>query len=111
MEYGRTVDELLKKRTELALQITDAHTALHNLITTVDGLDATLRLFVPNIDLQPIRRKPLPLREVARSGEISRLVFAALRQNGAMTRRQIAEYVIKMRGLNLADKQLVRLIT
>ena len=41
------------------------------LIINLDSLDATIRLFAPDIDPEEIRPKPVPSRHTAIRGEIS----------------------------------------
>ncbi len=102
------VTALIRKRGELAGQIEHTQTQLRQLVIDLDNLDATLRLFKPDIDLEEIRPKPLPPRHHAFKGEVSRIVFAALRQsNRPLTAQEIARHVMAERGLNTADKRLV----
>ncbi|NQU72466.1 MAG: hypothetical protein HQ514_18090 [Rhodospirillales bacterium] len=49
------------------------------MIIDLDNLDATLPLFERDIELVDIKPKPLPPRHAAFRGEVSRIVFAALR--------------------------------
>ena len=102
---------LTRKRADLAGRIEHTQTALRQLIIDLDNLDSTLRLFVPDIDLEDIRPKPFPPRNAAFRGEVSRIVFAALRQAvGPLTSHDIAQHVMAERGLNTSDKRLVRLV-
>ena len=74
-------------------------------------MDATLRLFVPDIELEEIRPKPFLPRHAAFRGEVSRIIFETFRHsNGPMTAQQIAQRVMVQRGLNTADKRLVRFV-
>ncbi len=111
MAEPHVVSALIRKRAEIAGQIEHTQTALRQLIIDLDNLDATIRLFKPDIDLEEIRPKPLPPRHAAFRGEIARIVFAALRQSpGPLTAQQIAQHVMAERGLNTADKRLIRTI-
>ena len=102
---------LIKKRAELAGQIEAAQTTLRMLVIDLDNLDATIRLFKPDIDLEEIRPKPLPPRHHAFKGEVTRIVLDTLRQSDKpMTSQELAQHVMAERGLNTADKRLVRLI-
>ncbi len=102
---------LIRKRGEIAGQIEHAQTVLRQLIIDLDNLDATLRLFVPDIELEDIKPRPFPPRHAAFKGEVTRIVFETLRQaNEPMMAQQIAQRVMAERGLNAADKRLVRLI-
>lgn len=107
MENEHVIAGLIRKRAELAGQIEHAQTVLRQFIIDLDNLDATLRMFVPDIDLEDIKPKPLPPRNAAFKGEVSRIVFAALREKGPMTCQQMAQYVMADRGLNTADRRLV----
>lgn len=110
MENEHVISGLIRKRAELAGQIEHAQTTLRQLIIDLDNLDATIRLFQPDIDLTEVKPKPLPPRHAAFKGEVSRIVFAALRQSGPMTSQQLAQYVMAERGLNTADKRLVKTV-
>ena len=111
MAESHVVSALIRKRAGIAGRIEHTQTALRQLIIDLDNLDATIRLFKPDIDLEEIRPKPLPPRHAAFRGEIARIVFAALRQSpGPLTAQQIAQHVMAERGLNTADKRLVRLV-
>lgn len=110
MENEHVISGLIRKRAEMAGQIEHAQTVLRQLIIDLDSLDATLRIFVPDIDLEDIKPKPLPPRNAAFKGEVSRIVFAALREKGPMTGQQLAQYVMADRGLNTSDKRLVKTI-
>lgn len=108
MEHEHVLSGLIRKRGELAGQIEHAQTVLRQFIIDLDNLDATIRLFDPDIDLAEIKPKPLPPRHAAFKGEVSRIVLTALRQRGPMTAQQLAQHVMADRGLNTADMRLVR---
>ena len=111
MAEPHVVTALLRKRAEIAGQIEHTQTALRQLIIDLDNLDATLRLFVPDIDLDEIKPKPFPPRNSAVRGELSRIVLSALRQSRKpLTAQDIAQHVMAERGLNTSDTKLVRLI-
>lgn len=111
MANENVVSGLMRKRGEIAGQVEHTQTALRQLIIDPDNLDATLRLFVPDIDLEDIRPKPFPPRNAAVRGELSRIVLSLLRQSSKpLTAHHIAHHVMAERGLNTADTKLVRLI-
>jgi sigma54-dependent transcription regulator len=102
---------LIKKRAELAGEIEAAQSRLRMLVIDLDHLDATIRLFKPDIDLEDIRPKPLPPQHHAFKGEVTRIVLDTLRQSTKpMTTNELAQHVMAERGLNTADKKLVRVI-
>ena len=111
MSEPHVVTGLTKKRAQLAGQIEHAQAALRQLVIDLDNLDATIRLFVPDIDLEEIRPKPFPPRHHAFRGEVSRIVLTALRESPKpLTAQDIAQRVMAQRGLDTADKRLVRLM-
>ena len=111
MAETHVVSALMQKRADIAGQIEHTQTALRQLIIDLDNLDATLRLFEPDIDLEVIRPKPFPPRNAAVRGNLSRIVFASLRQSSKpLTAQDIAQHVMAERGLNTSDTQLVKLI-
>jgi len=102
------ISGLMKRRAELAGQVEEAQTRLRQLLNDVDSIDAALRIFDPNIDLEEIKPKPLPPRFPAYKGEIARIVLTALRQTtGALTTRDLTLRVMSERGLNPNDKKLM----
>ena len=111
MKNEHTINALMRKRAEIAGRIEHHQTHLRQAIIDLDNLDATLRLFQPDIDLEEIRPKPFPPRNVAFKGEVARIVLEALRQSkGPMTAQQLAQHFMAQRGLNTADKKQVRIV-
>ena len=109
MAEPHVITALIKKRREIAGQIEHAATHMRQLVIDLDNLDHTLRLFAPDIDLDQIHPKPLPPRNQAFRGEVTRIILTALRQSDRpLTTKDLAEQVIAERGLNTADKRLVR---
>ncbi len=70
MAAPHVVTALIRKRAEIAGRIEHTQTALRQLIIDLDNLDATIRLFEPDIDLEEIRPKPFPPRHAAFRGEV-----------------------------------------
>jgi hypothetical protein len=84
---------------------------LRNLIIQLDSLDATIRLFKPDIDLVAVKAKPLPPRNAAFQGEVTRAILDKLRRiQRPMTTRELALAVMEGRGLDNADATLLRTI-
>jgi hypothetical protein len=79
MENDHVLSGLIRKRAEIAGQLEAAQNALRMLIIDLDNLDAAIRIFDPDIDLAEIRPKPLPPRNHAFKGEVSRIVLGMLR--------------------------------
>lgn len=110
-ENENLVSGLLRKRAELAGMIQGKQIELRQLIIDIDNVDATIRIFRPDIDLEAVKPKPLPPRHTAFKGEMSMLVLGALRQSKvALTTKDLTLRVMSDRGLNTADKRLVQTI-
>ena len=112
MVASHVLNGLLAKRSELAGRIEHTQQALRQLLIDLDSLDATIRMFDPEIDLTEVKPKPLPARSPAFRGEISRIVLSTLRKaDKALPTHEIALTVMAARSLNAADKPLLRVLT
>lgn len=111
MVESHVLSGLIAKRAELTGKIEHAQTTLRQLVIDLDNLDATIRIFDPDIDLDEIRPKPFPPRHAAFKGEISRVVLSALRTTSKpLTTHELAMHVMADRSMNTADPRLVKLI-
>jgi hypothetical protein len=101
------------KRAELAGDIQRTHEALKRMIADLASLDATLRLFDPDIEIEAIKPKAFrPPADWARRGEMSRIILDVLRQAAEpMTTRDIAFQLLIERALDNNDQKLLRLMT
>ncbi len=98
---------LIRKRQEVAADLDGAQSRVRQLILDIDALDATLRLFQPDIDLDAVKVRPTPRRHEAHRGDTSRLVLSLLREAGhTLAHREVTQRVMQARGLNLADRAL-----
>ena len=102
------VTALRSKRAELAGQIDALQDQLREAMIAVDHVDSTLRLFVPDIDLDEIKPKPLPPRHHAFKGQVTRSILAMLRKEGPMDAKAITLRLMAERELNLNDKVLAK---
>ena len=70
-------------------------------------MDATIKLFQPDLEIGIVRVRPAPRRHTAFRGESSRMILNMLREAGApMTTRDIVLAVMAARGLNTVDKPM-----
>lgn len=107
MENEHVLSGLIRKRAEIAGELEAAQNRVRQLIIDIDNVDATIRIFQPDIDLDEIRPKPLPPRHAAFKGEISRAILGALRESGeALTVKDLTLRVMAARSLNTADQKL-----
>jgi hypothetical protein len=111
MTETHVLSALLAKRAELAGLINHHHLQLRNLTIQLNSLDATIRIFKPDVDLEAIKPKPLPPRNAAFQGEVTRAILDKLRRTQrAMSTRELALAVMEARGLDNADASLLRTI-
>ena len=110
MATDLAVAALSRKRAELAGRIEHARSELDAMLASLAALDATLRLFDPEIRVQAIRPKPFPpVRNYQSPGMRVRDVLGALRETGRpMTTREIAARLLAGQGRGGDEKMLSR---
>jgi hypothetical protein len=108
MADPHVVTALPAKRAELAGQIDALQDQLRQAMIDVDHVDATLRMFVPEIDLDEIKPKPLHPRHHAFKGQVARAILAIVRSEGAMDAKAITIRLMAERELNPNDKTLAK---
>ncbi|TMM47161.1 hypothetical protein [Qipengyuania marisflavi] len=106
MADTHVVSALRDKRGELAGTIDGLQDQLRQAFIDMDHIDASLRMFVPDIELEEIKPKPLPPRHRAFKGQVTRAILAMLRKEGAMDARAITLRLMAERELNLNDSDL-----
>jgi len=93
---------LIRKRQEIAADLDAAQSRVRQLILDIDAVDATIRLFQPDIDLDVVKVRPTPRRHEAHRGDTSRLILSLLREaSEPLSHREITQRVMTARGLNL----------
>ena len=98
---------LIRKRQEVAAELDAAQSKVRQLILDIDAVDATIRLFQPDIDLDVVKVRPTPRRHEAHRGDTSRLVLSLLREAGeGLSHRELTQRIMQARGLNLTDRAL-----
>jgi hypothetical protein len=109
MENEHVLAGLTRKRSEIAGQIERTQDALRKLVGDLDAIDAAIRLFDPEADITAIRSRQYPPRHAAFRGEMMRHVMGCLRlaEGKPVTTRDIATVVMKARGLNPEDAELL----
>ena len=115
MEHEHVLSGLIRKRAEMAGELDALQARTRGLIAAIDHvnatINATIRLFAPDMDLEAIPVRSVPLRHAATPGQVTRPVLDALRNTTqAMTTRDLALHAMRGRGLNVEDVQLVRLM-
>lgn len=111
MADSHVVSALKAKRAEIAGRIQRNQRELQELVIDLDHVDASLRIFDPDIDLDSIRPRLVPIAHEAFRGALKRLVLDALRDaSQPITTLDIAKHVMAGRGLNPEDKRLQRVM-
>ena len=73
MENEHALNALLRKRAELAGQFEHHQAKARQLLIDIDNVDATIRMFSPDMDLSEIKPRPMPPRHAAYKGEVARI--------------------------------------
>jgi hypothetical protein len=109
MRYYYAIAALRHMRA-LAGEIEAVERAIAKQRETLATLDATLRLFHPDADPNHVTSiRPISRCSLFRQGEQRRLCREALRDAGApLPTRLVAEYLMRAKGMDVADKKLRR---
>ena len=102
MAESPVVTALVSKRAEMAGLIEHYQNEVRRLASDLAHLDATLKLFSPEIDLRTLRAKEHRKRNrFLRPGECQRMVLDIFReaQGAALSSRQIGEALAARQGL------------
>lgn len=105
MGEPHVISALSNKRAELAGIVSQLERQLAQQHANLAHLDATMRLFDPDIRPNKIRPKQQRARSIwFRPGECLRLIYDALREAAQpMTTRQLADRIIRVKALPMAD--------
>lgn len=100
-ERPNTVSGLQAKRAELVKLHKHLVAEAKKVICDIDHIDATIRLFDPNADLERFRRNHYATKHRAPKGQMKRFVLNQLREaSEPLTSRQITEAWVADRGLS-----------
>jgi hypothetical protein len=104
MKNDHVLSGLMAKRAEIAGKIEMMQREMRLMVATIGHIDATIRTFDPNVDLEDIKSK-LPPRFQAFKGEVSRILLDALHQ--AKTPLPVYDLTLTVaagRGITTDDK-------
>ena len=111
MKNDHVLSGLIAKRAELAGQIEQMQRDMRELVATVGHIDAAIRAFDPEVEIDDIKPK-LPPRFQAFKGEVSRLVLNALRKSAKpLPVSDLTLIVAAGRGINPDDKLFMRVLS
>ena len=100
---------LVHRRAEMAGEMHTLQSRLHQLHADLASLDAVIRQFDPEYRLETIRPKYRKAPTAAEHGAISRTVLDILRRaSDPLAAKEIAARIMAERGLDTADRGLVR---
>jgi hypothetical protein len=110
---GQSLVALIAKRAEIAGEITQLRATLRQRLIDLEHIDAAIRIFDPEFDIQGIKPKaPAALYGISFRGEFVRIILDMMREaKGPVTTKEIATHVMRSRGLNTADAALLALFT
>jgi hypothetical protein len=110
-ERPNTLAGLIAKRAEIAGEITHTRAKLRQMLIDLGHVDAAIRLFEPDFDVDGIKPKqPMPLYNVSFRGEFVRIILDMMREaQGPVTTKEITTVVMRSRGLNTNDAALFAL--
>lgn len=110
-DYQLTIHGLLRKRGELTAEVETLRAQLDTRLAALDHIDATIRVFKPDIDIQDMPERPAPPANAAFRGEVQRFLLDTLRAAAEpRTTSQMAVAVMDARRLNVGDRVLRKLI-
>lgn len=111
MKNEHVLSGLMAKRAEIAGRIEMMQRDMRELVATIGHIDASIRVFDPDADIEDIKPK-LPPRFQAFKGEVSRLVLNALRKAGKpLPTSDLTLIVAAGRGINPDDKPFMRVLS
>ncbi len=107
MEHEHILGGLLRKRADIAGEIAVLHDQLRSQQADLAHVEATLKLFQPDINFTGARVSRKPGKLSAGYGEMSKHVRDAMRDApGWMTLKQLQEAVMTARGMDADDAEL-----
>jgi len=110
--YELTLAGLLRKRAEMCGQVEAMQAHLGALIADLSHIDATIRVFRPDIDLADLPEKLAPAPFTGFRGEIQRFLLDELRKaNHPLSTFDLAERIMAKRGLDPTDRVVFKLIS
>ena len=111
MAESHVVSALIKKRAELAGKIEHLQGEIKKAALDLDNVEATLKLFDPEINIAAISPRKVPHAHIAYRGEASRILLEALRESvGPLSTIELNEKVMEAMGLDRNDKGICNLM-
>jgi hypothetical protein len=100
---------LIAKRVEIAAAVEGLQRQFKKAVSDLDRVEATIRLFQPDIDLSTLPARPVPPIHSAFKGEVTQVIFEALRAaKHLVSTSDLTEVLMNRRGLSVDDLRLRR---
>lgn len=107
ISYTQTVHGLIRKRSEISGELSALKEQMDRLMSQLDALDVSLRVFSPEIDMAALPGPKMPRLNVAFRGEVLRYCADLFRQSeGPLTTEEIAVSVMRARRLDVNNADL-----
>lgn len=105
MSNSHVVSGLLERRAEMAGLARHYQSEITKILDDLDHLDATIRIFAPEMDIRSLRPKAFRRKNAYfKRGEGPRLVLDVYRDNeGTLNPRQVLEIIARRKGWDLND--------
>lgn len=111
MTDTHVVSALKAKRIQLASQIEDYREKMRHAVIALDHVEASLRLFDPDVDMGELGPRKVPQVLFDTKGDTGRVILDLLRNaTRPLATSAICDVVMKARGLDTDDKGLCRLM-
>jgi hypothetical protein len=102
---------LMTRRSEIAERIAEKRAEVRDLMNTLEHLDATIREFKPDADLENVDTKGPRPETWAGRGEALKEILNILRlADRPMSVADIGKEVMQQRGISRKDKRMVRIV-
>jgi hypothetical protein len=103
---------LMTRRSEIAELIAEKRAEIRHMMITLEHIDATIREFQPDAELENVDKKGTRPDTWAGRGEALKIILNILRlAEKPMGTMDIAKEVMRQRGMSLHDKRMVRVVT
>lgn len=103
------VEGLIQKRAEIAAVIEGLQRQVKAATALFDRVEATIRIFKPDLDFGGLMFSPVPPRHSAFRGEVVGILISTLREaKEPLSTAELTETLMRARGLPVGDKRLRR---
>lgn len=109
--YDQTKVGLIRKRAALAMEIQGLQQSIAQRVADLRALEATIRIFDPDIDMEGLPVRRIPPAYAAFRGEMARFCLGQLRHApDGMTTHELTIAIMSDRQMDHTDKRALRLI-